>query len=70
VFTQFVSVYDHTVEIFAVPVLNTIFVFKEVLAGIVDLSHIGITVGTTLVYALVCLFIAVRVFRREDVLFR
>ena len=69
-FTQFISVYDLTAEIFAIPVLNAIFVFKEVLVGIVDLSDIGITVGTTLVYAIICLFIAVRVFRREDVLFR
>jgi len=70
VLTRFISVYDLTTEIFAVPVLNAIFVFKDVLVGIVDLSHIGITVVTTLVYALICLFIAVRVFRREDVLFR
>jgi len=70
VFTQFISIYDLTAEVFAIPIINAIFVFKEILFGIVDFAHIGITMGTTLLYALICIFIAVKVFRREDVLFR
>jgi len=57
-------------EVFAAPVLNTIFIIKEALVGMVNPLHVGITVVTTAAYSLICVPIAVRVFRRGDVLFR
>lgn len=53
-----------------VPVLNVSLMAKEVLAGNYNWPLIGLIFGSTCVYAAVALFLAVRQFHREEVLFR
>jgi len=53
-----------------VPILNISLVSKEVFAGNYPWGIIGLIFGSTLAYAVAALFLAVRQFRREDVLFR
>ncbi|HHV63348.1 MAG TPA: ABC transporter permease [Firmicutes bacterium] len=55
---------------FVIPVLNALQVFKELLMGTVNWPNIGLMAASSLVYAVVALEIATRVFSREDVIFR
>jgi sodium transport system permease protein len=54
---------------FAVPIVNAVVLFKEVLVGNVIWSHIIITTLTLLVTSLLAMWGAARIYRREDVIF-
>ncbi len=53
-----------------IPIFNATLVFKELLLGQLNWANIGVTLSSSLVYALVSVGIAVRVFQNERVLFR
>jgi sodium transport system permease protein len=53
-----------------VPVLNVSLVAKDIFAGQYHWQQIGVIFASTSVYAAVALFLAVRQFNREEVLFR
>jgi sodium transport system permease protein len=53
-----------------VPILNVSLVAKEVFAGMYPWSYIALIFGSTLLYAGAAIFVAVRQFNREEVLFR
>ncbi|UCH89209.1 MAG: ABC transporter permease [Thermoplasmata archaeon] len=70
IFLQGLSPEDMTLSMFFVPILNVLTVFQEVLLGVVDPLHIGIVIGTSTLYAILASIIAIRIFNREEVLFR
>jgi sodium transport system permease protein len=53
-----------------IPVLNTTLVCKDIVSGTYHWNQIGIVFLSTCVYAAAALFIAVKQFNREEVLFR
>jgi sodium transport system permease protein len=53
-----------------VPILSTSLVCKEIVAGTYHWNYIAIIFASTCVYASAALFVAVSLFKREDVLFR
>ncbi|HEU5410351.1 MAG TPA: ABC transporter permease [Candidatus Acidoferrales bacterium] len=53
-----------------IPILNTSLVSKEIIGGAYPWPFIAAIFGMTCVYAAIAIFWAVRVFNREDVLFR
>jgi sodium transport system permease protein len=53
-----------------VPVLNISLVCKEMLSGVWHWGYIAVIFGSTALYAAAALALAVRMFRREDVIFR
>jgi len=53
-----------------VPILNLSLVCKEMLSGVWSWSYIAIIFGSTCVYAGAALAVTVRMFNREDVIFR
>ena len=53
-----------------VPLLNLSLVCKEMLSGVWHWNYIAIIFGSSCVYAAVALSLAVRMFKREDVIFR
>jgi sodium transport system permease protein len=53
-----------------IPVLSTSLVCKEIVAGTYHWNYIGIIFLSTCVYATAALYVAVSLFKREDVLFR
>jgi sodium transport system permease protein len=53
-----------------VPILNLSLVCKEMLSGVWHWHYIGLIFGSTCVYASVALALCVRMFNREDVMFR
>ncbi|HEY4837825.1 MAG TPA: ABC transporter permease [Candidatus Acidoferrales bacterium] len=53
-----------------VPILNTSLVCKEIVAGTYHWNYIAIIFASTCVYASAALYVAVSLFKREDVLFR
>lgn len=55
---------------FAIPVVNAVLLFKEVLIGTFNTGHILMTVASLTVTALLAILIASRIYRREGVLFR
>ena len=57
-------------KMFLVPVLNSSFVFKELLMGKIYWSHIITTFSANMVIAGIALFGATRLFNKEEVLFR
>ncbi len=59
-----------TGKMFLVPVLNSSFVFKELLMGKIYWSHIITTFSANMVIAGLALFGATRLFSKEEVLFR
>ena len=55
---------------FAVPAVNAILLFKEVLMGVYDASHISLTIASLAVYSAAALHIAVKIYSKENVLFK
>ncbi len=53
-----------------IPILNTSLVSKELVTGTYHWNYIALIFGSSCVYAAVALFAAVKLFQREDVLFR
>lgn len=53
-----------------IPILNLSLVCKEMLSGVWHWNYIGLIFGSTAVYAAVAVAICVRMFNREDVIFR
>jgi sodium transport system permease protein len=53
-----------------VPLLNLSLVCKEMLSGVWHWNYIGIIFGSSCLYAAAALALAVRMFKREDVIFR
>jgi sodium transport system permease protein len=61
---------DLNARLALVPLLNLSLVCKEMLSGVWHWNYIGIIFGSSCVYAAVALALAVRMFKREDVIFR
>ena len=61
---------DLNARLALVPILNLSLVCKEMLSGIWHWNYIAIIFGSTCVYAGVALALAVKMFNREDVIFR
>lgn len=59
-----------TPKLALVPILNTSLVCKEIIAGSYHWSSIAVIFASTCVYAAAALFLAVKMFQREGVLFR
>ena len=53
-----------------IPILNTSLVSKEIVSGTYHWNYIALIFASSCVYAAVALFTAVKLFQREDVLFR
>jgi sodium transport system permease protein len=53
-----------------VPILNTSLVSKEIVSGTYHWNYIALIFGSSCIYAAAALWLAVRLFQREDVLFR
>lgn len=53
-----------------VPILNTSLVSKEIVSGTYHWNYIALIFGSSCVYAAAALWVAIRLFQREDVLFR
>jgi sodium transport system permease protein len=61
---------DLNARLALVPLLNLSLVCKEMLSGVWHWHYIALIFGSSCVYAAVALALAVRMFNREDVLFR
>lgn len=61
---------DLDLKLALVPILNISLVCKEMLSGVWHWNYIAVILGSTLVYAAAALALAVRMFKREDVIFR
>lgn len=70
IFLQGLSTEDMTTSMFFIPVLNVLTVFQEVLLGVVDPVHITIVILSSSFYAILASILAIKIFNREEVLFR
>lgn len=61
---------DLTPKLALVPILNTSLVCKEIMTGTYHWNSIAVIFASTCIYAAVALFVAVKTFQRESVLFR
>lgn len=61
---------DLNARLSLIPILNLSLVCKEMLSGVWHWDYIALIFGSSSVYAVVALWLAVRMFRREDVIFR
>jgi sodium transport system permease protein len=61
---------DLNVRLSLIPILNLSLVCKEMLSGIWHWNYIGLIFGSSCVYAAIALALAVKMFNREDVIFR
>ena len=59
-----------TSKLALVPILNMSLLCKELVTGTYHWNYIAIIFSSTCVYAAAALFLAVKMFQREDVLFR
>lgn len=55
---------------FNIPMVNVAAVVKELIAGIYDYTHIGLTIGWSVVYVILSLLLARVMFSKEQVVFR
>lgn len=70
IFTQFIEVRDISPTMFHIPILNSLFVFKELFYGIVNWNHLGTYFGWSVLYIVLALRLAASMFKREQVVFR
>jgi sodium transport system permease protein len=61
---------DLNLKLALVPILNLSLVCKEMLSGVWHWNYIALIFGSSCLYAAVALGLAVRMFNREDVMFR
>jgi sodium transport system permease protein len=61
---------DLNARLALVPILNLSLVCKEMLSGVWHWNYIALIFGSSCVYAALALLLAVRMFNREDVIFR
>ena len=61
---------DLNLRLALVPILNLSLVCKEMLSGVWHWNYIGLIFGSSCLYAAIALGLAVRMFNREDVMFR
>jgi sodium transport system permease protein len=61
---------DLTAKLALVPILNASLLCKELVTNTYHWNYIAIIFGSTCVYAAAALYLAVKMFQREDVLFR
>jgi sodium transport system permease protein len=59
-----------TAKLALIPILNVSLLCKELVSGTYHWNFIALIFLSTCVYAAVALFLAVKMFQREDVLFR
>jgi sodium transport system permease protein len=59
-----------TPKLAIIPILNTSLVCKEIISGTYHWNYIGLIFLSTCVYAAAAMFLAVKMFQRESVLFR
>ena len=55
---------------FALPAVNATLLFKEVLMGVYDPGHILLTLSSLIIYSIIAIFIATKIYSKEGVLFR
>lgn len=55
---------------FILPIVNVIAIFKEFIYGIFNIGHIGMVIGSTLVYVGIAVGIAIYLFRKESFVFK
>lgn len=73
IFLAFISMASITTpssKIFFIPVLNTAIIQQQVLVGKINLMELIITLGSTIVYAIITFLFTEKVFGRESTLFR
>lgn len=56
--------------IFNIPLVNVVMIIKELITGIYNPLHIGLTFGWLIIYILISVFVARYMFSREEVIFR
>lgn len=69
-FVNAVPGFEPSLAYFAVPAVNAILLFKEVLMGVYNTEHIFLTLGSLIVYSAAAIFIATKIYSKESVLFR
>jgi len=62
--------FEPTLWYFAIPAVNATLLFKEVLMGTYDFGHILLTTGSLIIYSIIAIFLAVKIYSKEGVLFR
>ena len=55
---------------FALPAVNATLLFKEVLMGVYNSGHILLTLSSLIIYSIIAIFIATKIYSKEGVLFR
>lgn len=55
---------------FVLPIVNVIAIFKEFIYGIFNIGHIGMVIGSTLIYVAIAVGIATFLFRKESFVFK
>jgi sodium transport system permease protein len=58
------------ISFFALPAINASLLFKEVLIGVYDAGHIAVTLVSLIICSIISLYIANRIYLKENVLFR
>ena len=69
VFANIVPNFKPTLPIFSIPVVNAVFLDKELLLQTYNLSHILVTVISLMIFSFIAVFIATRIYNKESVLF-
>jgi len=62
--------FEPTLWYFAIPAVNATLLFKEILMGTYDFGHIFLTMGSLIIYSVIAISIAIKIYSREEVLFR
>jgi len=62
--------FEPTLWFFAIPAVNATLLFKEVLMGVYNSGHILLTLSSLIIYSVIAIFIATKIYSKEGILFR
>lgn len=68
--TQFIEPEAVGMWVYCIPLINVVFVLKEIFLGKIDWLHIAVTFAFSSLYVLILLRVTTRLFQKESVLFR
>ncbi len=69
-FTYGLSPVDIDFAKLCIPIYNVACVLKEIISKSVNILHVGVVAGWLIIYALIAVAIMVKLFKKEDVIFR
>lgn len=70
IFTMYMEPKDISILMLNIPVLNSVLIIKEIIVNQLNYTHLYITLGWSVVYIIVAMWLAKKLYNNENIIFR